>query len=143
MQVETLLVVQVGGVDGAKHSAFGGQVDPPVHSGMVSVWQIIVAPQSASVVQGASTQVPLGCGGRSGAGVGAGSVTGQMLPGAHAGAVFAVAGSVITITQVNPLPQSAAVVHPCARAAGATARRAVNAPIEKRTFLSDMGDLRA
>jgi hypothetical protein len=36
-QVETLVVVQVGGVDGAKQSAFGGQVEPPEHAMLISV----------------------------------------------------------------------------------------------------------
>jgi hypothetical protein len=36
--VETLLVVQVGGLSGAKHAAFGGHVEPPP----VHVWRIWV-----------------------------------------------------------------------------------------------------
>jgi hypothetical protein len=36
-QVETLVVVQTGGMSGAKHLAFGGQVDPPAHDWIMSV----------------------------------------------------------------------------------------------------------
>jgi hypothetical protein len=57
--IETLFVVHVGGVEGAKHCAFGGQVEPPEHAWYVSVWQTIVGPQSASVAHEASTHVPL------------------------------------------------------------------------------------
>jgi hypothetical protein len=69
--------------------------------------------------------------------VGAGSLTGQTLPAAHV--VATATGAVaITTSHVNPFPQSAAVWHPAARAAGAPAKRATRAPTEKRTFLSDM-----
>jgi hypothetical protein len=60
MQVETLVVVHVGGVDGAKQSAFGWQVEPPEHAMIMSVWHTIVAPQSASVLHDASMHVPVG-----------------------------------------------------------------------------------
>ena len=123
---------------GPKQSAFGGQADPPEHSPIISVWQIIAGPQSASVAHGAWTQMLV----TAGTGSGAGSETGQTVPPTHAGAVFAADGGVTT-SQVNPFPQSAAVLHPCARAPGATASRALNAPNETRTLPSDMADLRS
>jgi hypothetical protein len=139
MQVETLFVVHVGGVVGAKHMAFAGQAEvPPVHSWYDSVWQTIVAPQSASVAQGASTQKPIGAVPASASGGVAGSATGQTDPAAHATA-FVGGGVAISSTQVNPFPQSVAVLHSWARAARAGARRAINAPTETRTFLGDIG----
>ena len=48
------------------------------------------------------------------------------------------AATAITSSQVNPFPQSAAVWHAAARAAGAAANEATKAPTDKRTFLSDM-----
>jgi hypothetical protein len=40
---------------------------------------------------------------------------------------------------MNPFPQSADVWHPAARADGAAAIRAANAPTETKILLSDMG----
>jgi hypothetical protein len=37
MQVETLVVVHVGLVSGTRHSALGGQVEPPEHAMIESV----------------------------------------------------------------------------------------------------------
>jgi hypothetical protein len=59
MQVETLVVVQTGGVSGAKHWVFGGQVAPPEQDMTASVWHTIVGPQSASVAHDASMQEPV------------------------------------------------------------------------------------
>jgi hypothetical protein len=77
--------------------------------------------------------------------VGAGSATGQTVLAAHATA-FVGGGVAISSSHVNPFPQSAAVVHACcARAVGAAARSAIDAPTDKRSFLGDigMGDLRS
>jgi hypothetical protein len=139
MQVETFFVVQVGGVVGAKHIEFAGQAEvPPVHSWYESVWQTIVGPQSASVAHDASTQEPVVAVPASAAGGVAGSATGQTDPAAHA-TPFTATGVAITSWQVNPFPQSAAVLHSWARAARAAPRRAISAPIETRTLLGDMG----
>jgi hypothetical protein len=102
----------------------------------------MVAPQSVSVVQGASVQKPVVVFAPASTGVGAGSITGQGASGAHGGAA-GVGVAIGTSVQVKPFPQSAAVWHSWARALGANARRAVNVPNDKRVLLSDIDDLRA
>jgi hypothetical protein len=90
------------------------------------------APQSASVVHVASTQVPAVCVPASGAG----ATDAHFVP-AWQGADVGVATG--TSTQVRPLPQSAAVWQSLACAVGANASTAVRAQAEARIFSSDIG----
>jgi hypothetical protein len=122
---------------GAKHCAFGGQAEPPVHDMTMSVWHTIAVPQSLSAVHEAAAQVPLGSAVPASAGGGVAAFGAQSAFAGH-GFGAGVAVTVLTSSQVNPFPQSAEVlqVWPCAT--GATATRAVNAPTDRRIFVGDM-----
>jgi hypothetical protein len=132
------LVVQgVGTGAPASHLVLGAQagVAPPVHSSCVWVRQIIVAPQSAAVVQVAAMQIPVIA---APASTGAGSTIGQGVVPAHAELDRPGAPS-DSCSQKKPFPQSAVVLHVfCARAAGAARSTAAKQPTGKRIFVSDM-----
>jgi hypothetical protein len=112
-QVDTVVGVQGGTGVGVPRSHFvlGGQagVVAPAHAGYVSVWQIMFAPQSASVAQGPGSQKPVAMVPASTAG--AGSTTGQVASGAQAGAPARVGSAVGASMQVKPFLQSAVVWH--------------------------------
>jgi hypothetical protein len=138
MQVETLRVVHAFGPGATgSHAALGGHagVVPPGHSICVSAWQIIVGPQSESVLHDASVQKPVIA---VPASTDAGSTTGQGLAFEHATPGPLSACWIVRSMHVNPFPQSAAVLHSWARAVGAAARTAAKHPTEKKIFVSDM-----
>jgi hypothetical protein len=125
---------QAGGVPGAGwQSALAGQATATAHPAVLSMWQIIVGPQSASVAHAASSHTPAVATPASTAGLG-GEALPQLVPW-HAGRG---AGVGAIVMQVNPFAQSAEVTHCWAPDAGAAASKIVRAPGEKTAFFSDM-----
>src|SRR5258708_44590 len=102
-----VLVVHVAGTGApASHFVLGAHADvaPPVHSCCIWVRQIIVAPQSAAVVQDAAMQIPVIV---APASTGAGSTTGQGVVPTHAELGLSAAPN-DSCSQKKPFPQSAA-----------------------------------
>jgi hypothetical protein len=131
--------VQTGGVEGGGggHSTplAHASVVPPVHSVDVDVWQSMPAPQSVSVVQGPSSQMPVT---GAGADEGAGATLGQSAASlAHAGGetTGSTLGTSGKMMQVKPLLQSESFVQSVARAGDANASAMAREPSAK-TYLA-------